>query len=251
MTTPKMHKSLRGHNSMKLHIQHFPDQAALVPVLGTLVTACLAEGIKTRAGASLVLSGGSTPGPLLDYLSTADVDWQKIRTSLADERFVPAQHSDRNSRQLRERLLRGKAAAASCIELVNGEDSAEQAAANASKNLDAVNGAYDAVVLGMGEDGHCASLFPGADNLEEGFSTAGEHRCVAIHPPRAPYPRISQTLGSLLASRFLALHIVGPAKWKRFCEALQDGGNTRFPVGRFIHQQQVPLHIFYAAKGDL
>lgn len=229
---------------MALDLNRYPDAAALDAALAAQVIEKLRAGIERRGSASLVLSGGRTPRGLFARLAATDLAWDRVRITLADERWVPPDHADSNERTVRSVLLQDKAAAARFIPLYNG-------AADPWAGLDAACTAvaelprpFDVVLLGMGEDGHTASLFPAADTLPSP-STAASGDCIGVRPAQAPHDRLSLTPAALLDSRWLALHFTGSAKWSVLCEALKPGPVDTFPVRAIIQQDQVPCHVYW------
>jgi 6-phosphogluconolactonase len=122
----------------------------------------------------LAVSGGKSPVPFFHALRSQPLDWSRVMITLVDERFVPADHPDSNAALVREHLLQDAAAAARFLPLVGDarDDVAELAAANAAYQHPTV------AVLGMGEDGHTASLFPGATALADGLDMAAACPCL-------------------------------------------------------------------------
>lgn len=210
--------------------------AALVQAVGDSLAAALDAG-----GAVLAVSGGRSPVPLFHALRGADLDWSRVLVTLVDERCVAPDHADSNERLVREHLLAGRAAAARFAGLVR--DPADIAGSVAAAN--AAARPITVALLGMGEDGHTASLFPGAPELASGLDPANPARYLAVTPPAAPHARISLTLAALLQSRRLVLAIAGPAKRRVFdaaCAALTPD----LPVSALVHQTQAPLDVYWA-----
>jgi 6-phosphogluconolactonase len=195
----------------------------LARLLAQDVSVKLQEAIATRGKASLVVSGGSTPRPFFEALNKIPLSWEKVWVTLADERLVDRNSPDSNERLVRETLLAGKKA-----HFVELED------------ISAILPPYDVVVLGMGEDGHTASLFPHSDMTSEA-------RCITITPPPyATHRRITQTFSSLLDSRWIALHVTGEKKLAVLKEAEKSGDCHTLPVRAILHQSSVPVDIYYA-----
>ncbi|MCP3960390.1 MAG: 6-phosphogluconolactonase [bacterium] len=190
----------------------FEDREALAAALARSVARDLRNGIEERGSASLVVSGGSTPRPFFEHLSRHELDWASVLVTLADERWVPADHEDSNERLVREHLLVEQAAAARLIGLVNDAPTPEEGRDACERALAEIGRPFDVVVLGMGGDGHTASLFPDAPELSAGLDRDATGNCIAVRPPSALHSRMSLTLAALLDSRRLVIHITGEDK---------------------------------------
>uniref|UniRef100_A0A4W5L9K5 6-phosphogluconolactonase n=1 Tax=Hucho hucho TaxID=62062 RepID=A0A4W5L9K5_9TELE len=171
-------------------------------------TKSLAEVIALRGKAVLALSGGRSPVAFLQALSAESLDWSRVTVTLVDERLVPPNHADSNAALLRDNLLQGAAAAATLQPLLDDATDLDAALAQACRHWHTP----DVVVLGMGEDGHIASLFPGAANLAQGLAPDNPAPLLALCPPAAAHARISMTLAELLRSGVLYLAIAGEDK---------------------------------------
>ncbi len=188
----------------------YPDREALALSLATRIAGELTEAIDLSGRATLSVPGGSTPGQVFDALSAADLDWARVSVLLNDERWVPESSDRSNTRLLRQRLLVGRAAAARLVPLHVETETPEQ-------GLDwVIAGVEEALpisvlLLGMGEDLHTASLFPGADHL--GAALADDAPAVmAMRAMGAPEPRITLTAPVLRAATHLHVLITGPGK---------------------------------------
>src|SRR5690606_17518849 len=133
--------------------------------------------------ASLALSGGNTPKRFLQALSLQSLDWRDVIVTLVDERWVPESNERSNARLLRASLLQGLAAEARFLPLYRDTPEPEQALPEIERDLAALPSPFDAVVLGMGNDGHTASFFPGGDRLAEALDPTAT---ASVLPMRAP-----------------------------------------------------------------
>jgi 6-phosphogluconolactonase len=169
----------------------------------------LRQALQSSDRASLAVPGGTTPGPIFDSLCAVDLDWDRVAVMLTDERWVPQESPRSNTRLLRQRLLVGKAAAATYLPLHAPFETPEDGVTALAEAIAEVL-PLTTCLLGMGEDMHTASLFPGADNLAEALT--GEVILVPIRAPGATEPRV--TLSAAVLSRAINRHIVivGPAK---------------------------------------
>jgi len=229
---------------MALELHRHADAAALDAALAETVAARLREGVCRRGRASMVLSGGRTPRGLFARLAATRLPWDRIRITLADDRWVPADHPDSNERTVRSVLLQHEAAAACFVPLYNGAPDPWSGLDAAQTALAQLPRPFDVVLLGMGEDGHTASLFPAADTLPAP-SAAVTPVCIGVRPAGAPHDRLSLTPAALLDTRWLALHFTGAAKWSVLCEALEPGSVETFPVRSVIQQDQVPCRVYW------
>lgn len=186
------------------------EYSGLQPCLEAL-TEDITQRIRTRlqekGSCTLAVSGGRSPVPLFERLATADLAWPRVRVRLVDERYVSPTDPDSNERLVRNHLLTDGAAMAQFRGLYLPGAGITEAVSAANEEADPI----DLALLGMGEDGHTASLFPRAPQLQTALA-AGAPRYVHITPPHAPYERISLSLPALLSCRHLILYIAGARK---------------------------------------
>jgi 6-phosphogluconolactonase len=224
----------------------FADPASLAATLASEVASRLREGVSARGGASLVLSGGRTPAAFFEALSQSPLDWARVWVTLADERRVAPSSPDSNERMVRAHLLQGAAAAARFVPLfVEGEDEATLLRSRAAA-LAAMPRPFDVLVLGMGEDGHTASLFPAAEGLARALDPLAPPAPVAITPPAAPHARVSMNLAMLLGTRWIALHVQGATKPGVIWRATAGAAPAELPISAILLQGKVPVDVFWA-----
>lgn len=224
--------------------ESFPDQATMSAALADRVAAMLRHAIGQRGRASLVVSGGRSPIPFLRALGQRKLDWARVTITLADERWVPGDHPDSNAGLVLANLLRGPAAAASFVPLYSGEDSPGEGLESCLARLAQVPRPFDVVVLGMGEDGHFASLFPGIPGLDALLSGNGPALAPTI-PPAAPHPRMSLGVSALVDARRILLPIAGPKKREIIERAA--AGDTGLPIATLLTQSKAPISVFFCA----
>jgi 6-phosphogluconolactonase len=192
------------------------------------------------------VSGGKTPARLFARLRDEKVDWTRTWVTLADERWVETTSEDSNERRVREGLLVGSAAAAHFVGLKNPAATPEAGADWVTRALTRVPHPFDVVVLGMGEDGHTASLFPGSMALARGLDPAAPPACIAVNALVAPHARVSLNLAALLDSRRIVLHIEGDAKWAVYQRARAPGTSAELPIRAVLQQKEVPVDVFWS-----
>lgn len=223
--------------------------ADLAQRLGAWTVERLRQAIEQRGHAVLAVSGGRSPIALFQALREQDVPWSRVSISLVDERCVPAEHPDSNTALVREHLLQGAARAAHFVPWFDQlpdvlDDAALQALADgASLRLAHEPWPWDLAVLGMGEDGHTASLFPQAPGLPLALRASGP--VAWTRPLHAPHARLTLTLPALLATRALALPLIGPAKLRVYQQARLAEDST-LPVSLVLHQHQTPVQVWFA-----
>ncbi|HEY0917321.1 MAG TPA: 6-phosphogluconolactonase [Solimonas sp.] len=239
-----MPAELRLPRSVRQHLHDSADDAATA--LAADVAARLAEAIARRGQASLVVPGGRTPLAFLDALSREPLEWNRVVVCPSDERWVEPNHPDSNEQLLRASLLRNAAATARLVPLKTAAATPEAAIDECVSRLAALPRPLDVVVLGMGLDGHFASLFPDAPEL--GAALQPDSPAVAaMRPPSSPAPRISLTLPFLLDSRGIALLTSGAGKARVLEQAAAQPGDPSLPVSLLLGQRQVPLALYHSA----
>ncbi len=227
-----------------LYLHSQADSATLDREIADWTAERLRDGLAARGAASLVVSGGRTPTGFFALLRDADLDWTRVTITLADERWVTRDHADSNERLLREHLLQGRAAAARFIPLKFDAPDPVAGAKLASGALAAL-GEFDAVILGMGEDGHTASLFPDSPQLVAALAE-GHDACLATeNATKAPRWRITLTAPRIVHARALALHVTGAQKWVLLGDILSGSDPLRFPVRILFNQAEVDRHVFW------
>ncbi|QJR82433.1 6-phosphogluconolactonase [Alteromonas pelagimontana] len=226
---------------MALITKNFDNAEALTQSFAKELIAILSDGIAKRGRASLVVSGGRTPLALFKKLSEADVQWDQVDITLADERWVDESHDASNTALVKENLIQNKAKAAHFIPLKTDDADANDGLNEVQSRLANIVQPFDALILGMGEDGHTASLFPCSEQIEEGLNMSSGMICVAVTPKTAPHQRISLTLPALLNSRNIFLHLTGESKKAVLTEALDGATEVQKPVTAVINRAPVTL----------
>jgi 6-phosphogluconolactonase len=220
----------------------FPDRCALARQLAADVAAAVSRRLAAHATASLVLSGGRTPDAFLRELAVQPLDWANVHVSPADERCVAVDDRASNLRLVRDAFADTPAARA---RLLTFDATTDDAAARWSELMAPLPRPHAAVVLGMGDDGHFASLFPGMPGLEAALSENGPRTVVRGVAPSAPRARLSLPLAALLDADLLALHIEGPAKLAMLQRASSGGRPLELPARALLDQRRVVLDVYH------
>ena len=228
------------------NLRKFSDRQTLVWELANKVASLLGKGIKQNGRESLAVSGGSTPVELFKRLSGMDIPWKDVVIFLVDERWVEPADKDSNERLVRTYLLKNKAAAAQFFGMKNDAATAGQGEMVCEEQLKKAPLPFDVLILGMGDDGHTASLFPGAEKLFTATDMNSGRTCMALAPVTAPHERMSLTLPVILAAKNIFLHIVGQVKREVLERAMADGPPEEMPI-RFVlrHKKKRPV-IYWA-----
>ena len=214
--------------------------------LAARIAASLAAAIGARGLASLVVSGGRSPVRLFEILRAHPLDWGHVCVALADERWVSPEDADSNERLVREVLLKDHAAPARFLGLKNGAPTPDLGAVSAWETFARVPRPFDAVVLGMGDDGHTASLFPSSPNLPRALNQAAAAGCVGMWAPAPPHPRLSLNLTALLDSRRIAVLITGESKWRTYTAACAAGPVEDMPIRAVLRQSRTPVDVMWS-----
>lgn len=212
---------------------------------------CLAGRIETRlrrallerGAASLVMSGGTTPKMLMELLARADLDWSRVWVTLTDERWVEEDNPASNARLVRTCLQQHYAEPLRFVSLKTDAAEPEQAVDEVSRRLRDMPRPFDAVILGMGADGHFASLFPHADALATGLDESSGVEVIAAVGAADNLPRLSLTLAALLDAHYLSLLIDGDTKAATLKEAMVPGSTGVLPIRAILHHPRAQLDI--------
>ncbi|MBT9554366.1 MAG: 6-phosphogluconolactonase [Hydrogenophaga sp.] len=211
------------------------------------IARALRGAIAARGQASLAVSGGKSPIPMFEALREQDLDWSKVTVVLVDERVVPRDHADSNTALVARHLLQGRAAAARFLPFFRelaprfNAEVLDALVLDAENRIAALPWPLDVAVLGMGEDAHTASLFPGAPGFARAITT--DQRLAWVVPDTAPHARVSFTLSALLAARELVLSIAGDSKLAVYRRAA-DKADEALPISLVINQTQTPLTVW-------
>lgn len=228
--------------------QQFHNSADLAAAFAQWTAERLTDAVEARGVALLVVSGGTTPARYFHALSTQPIDWSRIVVTLADERRVSDDNPRSNAKLVRETLLRDNAARAQFVPLADSRLSDDLELAGANARIAALPSPADLVVLGMGDDGHTASWFPGAEGLPEAIDVGARALVAPIRAPGAPEPRLTLTGRVILRARALALQLEGAHKLATLDKALGEGPIEAMPIRAVLRQASDRLTIFCTAS---
>jgi 6-phosphogluconolactonase len=223
-----------------MEIKKFENKKNLESTLLLKISSCISDAIKKYGDARFLLSGGSTPMNLYSLLSEETIEWEKVKIGLVDERFVPKENLFNNETQIKNNLLKNSAKFATIFGMVYNYE-------NEMLNLKMVNQQYktfferiDFTILGMGEDGHTASLFPGDKESEELMNTSNMG-VFSTKSPSFPYNRITCSKELIAKSNYIALFINGETKFN----VLKNSIETQVPISYFVKNSK-NMEIYYS-----
>ena len=234
--------------SSQIQLHTFPDPTALAHALALSVANDLRAALAERDTASLALSGGNTPKAFMQALALQALDWPCVMVTLVDERWVPESNERSNAALVRNNLLHGAAAQARFVPLYRDAPEPENAIGEIEDGLAMLPSPFDALVLGMGNDGHTASFFPGGDHLAAALDPAAAAVVLPMRAPDAGEPRITLTLPPILAARRLYLHIEGASKQEVLAQAISgEGQGAAYPIRSVLKHARPHVQIYWTA----
>jgi 6-phosphogluconolactonase len=226
-------------------LNEFESRESLDQQLADNIATILSAAIKANGKASIAVSGGSTPKGLFSLLSQKDIAWEDVTVTLADERWVPLSSDASNTRLVHENLLVNNAAKAHFFHIKQGDELTVEVLSDLILAADSHFLPFDALILGMGEDGHTASLFPCSEQIDACLakSTAS---LLKVNPTSAPHTRISFSFNSLIKSKNIFLHICGDNKKPVLEKALANDNAKEMPIRAFLQHPSVNTNIYWA-----
>jgi 6-phosphogluconolactonase len=227
-------------------VTQFSDLDALSLELAGQVSVALSAAIATRGVASLVVSGGKSPTKLFEQLRKQRLDWSRVCVALADERWVDPTDPSSNEKLVRDVLLKDNASTAKFIGLKNAAPTPDMGAVSAWETFARVPRPFDLVLLGMGDDGHTASLFPASPNLPSALNPDAVAGCVGMWSPTTPQARLSLNLSALLDTRRIVILINGAQKRRTFTAAGEAGPIADMPIRAVLRQTRTPVEVMWS-----
>ncbi len=230
----------------------FDTPESLTMALSTALKNALSDQLNAAGMSSIAVSGGQTPKALFDQLSSVELDWGRITVTLTDERWVADDHPDSNERMVKQHLLKNRATPATFIPLKTAYKTAEGGQFALDVTLQEKLPVIDFVVLGMGGDGHFASLFPNTEALQNGLNTSGSLLCLATQSPVAPKERMSLTLSMILKAKKIYLLITGDDKLRVVRRAcfINSADHLSLPISAVLNQTMVPVEMYWSPSSS-
>lgn len=226
---------------MPMIVNEFANSTELNSAFASRIIDILGKAVEQNGKATLAVSGGSTPKPLFETLSKIPFEWDKVFICLVDERCVNSSHNDSNTRLVHQHLLSNEAKRAKFVDITTADDDAINAEHYASDQLDKMADKFDLIILGMGEDGHTASLFPCSEQIAAGLDLSRELSAIATQPTTAPHQRISMSLAKIVNAKHVFLHLVGGKKRAVLEDALLNYTAIEKPIKAVIENTNVDL----------
>ena len=222
----------------------FESREAASVAAAEQIIAKLERRISAQGEASLIVSGGSTPVRCFAALSCADIRWSDVHIVLSDERWVAPTHDDSNEKLVRASLLQGMASNASLLSMYGDGGDVAPRCEEVSAKLKVLPFPFACALLGMGTDGHFASLFPDAEQLQDALDPEYPALCMPVRTGASPYERISLTLTPIARSDEVILLIFGDDKWQTL-QAARESSNG-YPVSKLLTQKRAPVSVYWA-----
>lgn len=227
-------------------LNQYSSSALLIDDMVKHIVTALEQAIEQRGRASIAVSGGSSPIPMFKKLSEQSLPWNKVYITLVDDRWVDTTHADSNENLVMKHLLINKAKLANFIGFKNNAPTPFAGEQYTQDKLREIPVPFDVVILGMGEDGHTASLFPHAENLHHGLDMHSGKLVVGMVPLTAPHERMTLTLPAILNSHHIYLLLNGKSKKQVLEKALQGHDVDEMPIRAVLEQKKADVIGFWA-----
>lgn len=221
---------------------HFETRLEASKAAAKRMAELLAHRLDHQSEASIIVSGGTSPRDCMAELARAPLDWQRVQVTLSDERWVPPDHEDSNEKLVRETLLVEQASSAQLLPVYADDVTPEERCEVLQDPLPVLP--FSCSLIGMGTDGHFASLFPDAEQLELGLDVECGRLYIPVTTAASPHARISMTLAGISRSDEVVLLFFGEEKLKVYEQA--KAAANGYPVSRLLRQKRAPVRLFWA-----
>lgn len=202
----------------------------------------LAKRLDNQSHASIIVSGGTSPRDCMAALAETPLDWQRVQIALSDERWVPPDHEDSNEKLVRESLLVENASSAQLLAVFADGVSPEERCEILQNPLPVLP--FACSLIGIGTDGHFASLFPDAEQLALGLDVECGRLYIPVTTAASPHVRISMTLAGISRSDEIVLLFFGDEKLDVYKQAIASSNG--YPLSRLLRQKRAPVRLFWA-----
>lgn len=207
------------------------------------------SALDARGSAVIALAGGKTPLPIYAELAKAKLDWKRVTIVPTDERIVPLGDALSNVTGLAKTFLPRGARVIPIVPTATADHKAAGRSADAL--MQDLHWPLDLVLLGVGEDGHTASIFPGPD-FDEAVAGPKERRATGVlpdpMPADAPVARVTLTREALITARALTIAVAGAKKREVIEAAIKQGPGSPYPIGRVLADVELPVDIHWSAE---
>jgi len=236
---------INGANFLPSHVDWYGSNSAesLDIDLSLRIGQLLTQSISENGCASIAVSGGRSPIGLFEKLSKINLDWSKVELTLVDERWVDAKNENSNELVVRKHLIQNQATQVKFFPIKNSAKNSKEEQVLHEQVLQKIKLPFDVIILGMGEDGHTASLFPCCKELTQAMDPNNQQKCIVTKPKNAPYERISLTFSTISKAKNLILHLRGSSKLQTFELAMTLKDANKMPIYAFMEQ---PLEIYWS-----
>lgn len=225
----------------------YDDAAEMAGAVAGDVQFVIESALDARGAAVIALAGGKTPAPIYAKLAKAKLDWKRVTIIPGDDRIVPLGDPLSNATMLGKAFI---PVGARVIPLISDKAADYRAAGRAADARVAdLHWPLDLVLLGVGADGHTASIFPGPD-FDEALNGPRERRALGVMPdplpPEAPVPRITLSRAAITSAKALTLAVTGQDKRDVIERAINQGPSSPYPIGRVLAEADLPVDIHWA-----
>ena len=229
---------INGANFLPSHVDWYGSNSAesLDIDLSLRIGQLLTQSITENGCASIAVSGGRSPIGLFEELSKINLDWSKVELTLVDERWIDAKNKDSNELLVRKYLIKNEATQIKFFPIKSSAKSAKEGQILYEQVLQQIKLPFDVIVLGMGDDGHTASLFPCCKELSQAMNPDNKQKCILTKPKNALYERISLTFSTISKAKNLILHLRGSSKLRTFELAMTLKDSNKMPIYAFTEQ---------------
>ena len=227
-----------------MNFHEYETRADAAIAAGKRMINALHRRLETDDSAAIIVSGGTTPAPVYSYMAHKQLDWHRVHVLLSDERWVPADHPESNEKMLRDALARSRASYAQIAHYFDAAEPLDECCARLEKEFADLPLPFTSALLGMGNDGHFASLFPDAANLRTSLDLQSPRDYVPVDTASSPHRRLSMTLPALLRSDEILLLISGGEKRAVLEQAATP--DSDLPIAHLLRQSRVPVDVFWA-----